>query len=283
VEIGQVCAIAGGCVPGDAPGFPVSISTAGSYVLTSNLSVPGTGTSAIRILANDVQVDLNGFSLLGPVTCTGSGDTISCTGGVAGIYGVFGDASGVTVRNGIIRGFNAGVILGHNCVVERVILSTNATAGILARQECRLIHNVLLRNGGNGIDTDRGAVIYGNVAVENGGAGIRMRSSASTLRANVAASNGGSGVVCVANCVVEQNSISFNTVHGLESAGDGTIANGNAVCSNGSLQMSLSNGSGYVNNVVVGSNLPAPIVSGIYMPDNVCNGLTGFFCYDPPK
>ena len=38
VEINQTCAVNTGCFAGDTPGFPVTITVAGSYRLTSNLS-----------------------------------------------------------------------------------------------------------------------------------------------------------------------------------------------------------------------------------------------------
>ena len=62
VEINQACALAG-CFAGDAAGFPVSITSSGSYVLTSDLA-PG-ATDAISIPADDVTVDLNGFTIAG--------------------------------------------------------------------------------------------------------------------------------------------------------------------------------------------------------------------------
>ena len=45
IEIHQSC-VATGCLPGDTAGFPVTL-TPGSYVLTSNLSVPTAATTAI--------------------------------------------------------------------------------------------------------------------------------------------------------------------------------------------------------------------------------------------
>jgi hypothetical protein len=39
LEINQTCAVETGCLAGDSPGFPVTISTAGSYRLTGSLNV----------------------------------------------------------------------------------------------------------------------------------------------------------------------------------------------------------------------------------------------------
>ena len=72
IEINQARAIAGGVTPGDTPGFPVTISAAGSYRLTGNLTVPALNTTAISITANYVTLDLGGFLVSGPNTCFGS-------------------------------------------------------------------------------------------------------------------------------------------------------------------------------------------------------------------
>ena len=47
-----------------AGGFPYVISQPGSYKLSGNLAVPN-GVSGISITANNVTLDLNGFSMTG--------------------------------------------------------------------------------------------------------------------------------------------------------------------------------------------------------------------------
>jgi len=73
VVITQAAALQGG-ISGvcDTPGFPITICKPGSYVLGSNLTVPA-NTDGIDIAVSDVTIDLNGFTLKGPVTCTGLG------------------------------------------------------------------------------------------------------------------------------------------------------------------------------------------------------------------
>src|SRR5436190_8539455 len=79
IEINQKAALAGGVTAGDAPGFPVTIDASGSYRLTGNLSVDHK-TTAIQVTAAaaDVEIDLNGFSILGPTTCTAP-PTVACS------------------------------------------------------------------------------------------------------------------------------------------------------------------------------------------------------------
>jgi hypothetical protein len=94
VLVDQAKAMAGNVTPGDAPGFPVTFTLPGSYRLASNLVVPAGVDAGIQINADDVTIDLNGFTLRG----TGHW--------VAPYYGV--DSTGrkrSKVRNGSIVGF----------------------------------------------------------------------------------------------------------------------------------------------------------------------------------
>src|SRR5262245_56442078 len=109
IEINQVAVFAGGITPGDTPGFPATLSQAGSYRLTGNLDVTkmqngnpqpnSENVTAILVAADDVQIDLNGFAIIGPVTCSGNPTTCTPSSGTgSGIedQGVH----RVTVRNG---------------------------------------------------------------------------------------------------------------------------------------------------------------------------------------
>ncbi|MBZ0112100.1 MAG: hypothetical protein K8J08_06560 [Thermoanaerobaculia bacterium] len=146
IEINQVRAEVGGVTPEDTPGFPVTLSQPGSYRLTGNLDVRNTAnpenTTAIQVTSNDVQIDLGGFAILGPVVCTPNGSqptTLSCspTGGTGiGVEGGgYGVPDGLTlntrVLNGTVRGMGAGgVFAAHR--VEKVIASSNGSVGIIA-------------------------------------------------------------------------------------------------------------------------------------------------------
>ena len=135
LEINQAC-VATGCFPGDSPGFPVLTSAGQSYVLTSGLVVADADTTAIQG-AVGATIDLNGFTVSGPVTCTRSSfydpTTITCTGsgGGNGVYLTDGSA----LRNGQIKGFgNYGVLasggLSSHSVVEDLRVEQNSAGGI---------------------------------------------------------------------------------------------------------------------------------------------------------
>ena len=122
-----------------AGGFPYTISTPGSYRLSGNLIVPDGNTTAIKITSSFVTVDLNGFSILGPVTCTGTSFAVtscSSTGSGSGVATVFTGSliSNVVVSNGNVKGMGSyGVNLDgcQGCNVEKVIAQQNGSIGIL--------------------------------------------------------------------------------------------------------------------------------------------------------
>ena len=60
-------ALAGDVTPGDAPGYPVTISQTGSYKLGSVIH-PSANTIGIAVIAPDVTIDLNGFRMHGSTT-----------------------------------------------------------------------------------------------------------------------------------------------------------------------------------------------------------------------
>jgi hypothetical protein len=98
--------------------LPYTISTAGTYVLKSNLQYPGSGpsrTPAITIagpFTGPVVLDLKGFTISGP------GSYIGYAYGI----GVSGNNPGVTIQNGILTGFDTAVNAGStsNLTVKNV-------------------------------------------------------------------------------------------------------------------------------------------------------------------
>lgn len=78
-----------------AGGFPYTISQPGSYKLSGNLITPS-GTDAIHVAVSNVTLDLNGYSITTPTQ-----PQVPATAGIRATT----DVSGVTVRNGVIRGF----------------------------------------------------------------------------------------------------------------------------------------------------------------------------------
>ena len=95
ILIDQAKAMAGNVTPGDAPGFPVSITRAGSYRLSSRLRSPS--GVAIEIVADNVSLNLNGFAIVGSNVFP-SGDAIIGDG-----------RKHVRIHNGSVVGFSFGI------------------------------------------------------------------------------------------------------------------------------------------------------------------------------
>ena len=222
-EINQVCATVTGCFAGDAAGFPVTITTAGSHRLTSNLEV-NAQTTAILVDAPDVGLDLGGFAILGPNDCTMTRDgvtglplSMACTASGAGVgIDATSEAVGLRVRNGAIRGMgshgiyrnggiggtvedlvvrdNGGTGVGlQNGIVRRVEAQENGGLGILA---VRVESCLVFENGyGVSIQGDRGAVLDGSTIDLNLGIGVTCGADGATVVGSTIARSGDAGVV----------------------------------------------------------------------------------------
>jgi hypothetical protein len=166
LQINTTC-VSFGCFAGDSSGFPVTITQAGSYQLTSNLTTASIDQNLIVVSADDVSIDLNGFAIRGPVTCTG--DTAVCSGQSSAVSNGQGiRAVGVerlTVHNGRIVGVGGtGIALdisSGTAALYDLTLAENGRAGITIQRG--LIHDVTSElNGGDGIST-----LFGNVLVRD--------------------------------------------------------------------------------------------------------------------
>lgn len=102
IEINQALVLEGGVTPGDDPGFPVTIDTPGSYALTGNLTV-ASDVSAVEIAADNVALDLAGFSVRG----SGGGTDVP---GVSVRFDPVGRAQ-AEVRNGFVEDFSGWAVL----------------------------------------------------------------------------------------------------------------------------------------------------------------------------
>jgi hypothetical protein len=246
VLINQSNALAGNVTPGDAPGFPVTITAPGSYRLSSNLTVPDANTTGIEVDADGVTIDLNGFSIIGPTVCSGTPVT-SCTPTGSGA-GILSFQSRISIYNGIIRGMGgSGVELASSARIERVqaignggngistngavqfvgafvsssVASGNGSSGILANEVIRSYAN---GNGRDGIGFL--GVARDNNALSNGGAGIRGPGS---MSGNSTARNSSGGIAVTCPSILINNSATLNTGGNIVQTGSGcSLANNTA-------------------------------------------------------
>lgn len=181
IEINAAC-VADGCFAGDSPGLPVEIGNSGSYVLTSNLTVPDAATTAISISTADVTLNLNGFTLSGPVSCTGTPATCS-TSGVGN--GVQANASRIHVYDGNVVGFGgAGIAVGAEGRLDNLRVASNGGIGIsVAAPGVTISDCKVVRNGGVGIDAynlQAMLELSHSLIRGNGGYGARVQSGVVT-------------------------------------------------------------------------------------------------------
>jgi hypothetical protein len=183
----------GGC---DTPGFPITICQPGSYKHSGNLTVASETIDGIRVTADNVTVDLNGFTVKGARVCTGTGVAITCTGGSFGLsYGVAAFFThNLTIRNGSVTGFGFGIyiedsLLGDdsaNGLVEEVHVYSNSANGMgvfdSVVRRCSMSHN-----GFHGIQA-YGSVVESNVMVGNYFSGLSL-GAGTTATNNVSRAN----------------------------------------------------------------------------------------------
>ncbi|MBC7832929.1 MAG: right-handed parallel beta-helix repeat-containing protein [Hyphomicrobium sp.] len=177
ISIDQNKALAGSVTPGDTPGFPVVLSVSGAYKLTGNLVVPAS-TDGVFVAAPNITIDLNGFSIVGPVVCSGSAAALACAGAKEGSgIGGYSGMHGATVRNGTVRGFGAqGVSLDRGATIERVTAISNAGYGFALYDNGSISNSMASDNGADGMLLQSGGTIVNSRAHNNKGTGFTSNS-----------------------------------------------------------------------------------------------------------
>jgi hypothetical protein len=152
-------------ISGDA-NYMFIITNAGSYYLTTNI-VATSAKSGIRILADNVIIDLNGFGLDG--------------GGVGNVgiinFGIAPQHQNITIRNGTIRNWSSrGIDMGSfaiNVLIENILVRGCGGSGIVGAENsvvrgCLAYSNGVTSLAGAGISAGTGSVIVDCVANANG-------------------------------------------------------------------------------------------------------------------
>ena len=176
--------------PGDSTNLFI-ISNSGSYYLTGNVT-GASGKNGIVINADNVTVNLNGFTLSGG------------NGSLKGVV-VAGARQNITISTGIVSGWGG----------------TGADASTASNSQ--LFGLLLSGNGGDGLVAGSASVVRNIVASNNGGSGIHVIGANCRVEDNNSASNGGSGIRIDApgNLIIKNNATSNATA-------DYTIAAGSS-------------------------------------------------------
>jgi hypothetical protein len=238
ILITQDKANAGNVTPGDAAGFPVTLSQPGAYRFDTNITVP-TGKHGLVVTAHDVTIDFAGFRLW--------------SGGGA-LHGIVGTFNSITIKNGTIANFAGRGIhgTGHFWSIENMRIAVNGWDGIYS--------------GG------RSWSIANSQIVENGKTGIYSASTAAVnflIRNNVINGNGSYGLF------TNSGHIEGNVIIGNHAAGvvlnSGTIL-GNTILNNTSFGIDAGVSVGYGNNTLSNNNgASAEVWGGFQLHPNTCN------------
>ena len=293
--------------PGDSTNQFI-ISQPGSYYLTGNITGMS-GRSGINITANNVQIDLNGFSLVG----------------VAGsLFGIAVPApiSNLTVRNGVVRdwgseglsAYNAvnsrfkeiraygnsvwGMVIGVGSGIDSCQAFSNGAGstvggGIFARFSSAISNCVAEGNTTHGIYTEDGCTISGCTAGDTAlggtanGQGIICGLGCSITGCS-ARSNAGDGITISNEGMVNFCAVS-NNLNGIAAGNNCSISNCTA---SGNRRAGVATGSGCMitscaasgNAKLFGSNFDAGIRAGAGSVISLCatsgNQLGGIYAAD---
>ena len=238
-------------IPGsDSLSGPFTINESGSYYLTGNRRAY---TTAIVVEADNVTIDLSGYSLIGTDTAH-----------TYGIY-MFGRKN-VEICNGTIRNFEVGIqdisMEGRGCRIISVRLNSNTISGIRLWSAGNLINSCTVTDNGKsatenvyGIYAGSDSEVTGNIVCRNGESASGQEADVfgiaaswnCTINGNTVTDNGRyaqctvEAVSTSSRCTITNNMITGNGhdchgdyVYGIRAWYDCTIT-GNKVCNNGYL------------------------------------------------
>jgi hypothetical protein len=206
----------------NAPVFPIVIDQPGSYKLAANLVVAANNVRAINVTAPNVTIDLNGFSIVGPNTC--SFTTKTCTQPFNAVAaGIQSTGANTTVMNGVVAGFAyVGVHLNaRGGALRNLVLEHNAGAGAYlldGRAE-----SVTAQFNGHGLLSVSGLVVNSH-STRNFGFGFQIGST--MLIGSSAIGNGGFGVMGTSSAGVRESIFSGNGSQAIANA----ASMGNNLC-----------------------------------------------------
>jgi hypothetical protein len=211
-----------------------------SFILVENIS--SQGQDCLIVNSSNLTIDLNGFSIIG----NGAGK------------GIVSDASisGVTVRNGTVKGFAIGVALsGSGNIIEDVHVENNTDTGMLLGAG-NLVHH---------------AVVQGNFK-----AGARL-STGSTIKDSIVRANGNSpesfGISAAPGCTVKGNSVSTTIGTGIFASSGSTVLENTVLDTNPGVGMSIICPSNVQFNTATGNTIANLVLVG--------DGCSDFFNVAP--
>ena len=240
------------------------IDKPGHYYLAGHRKAASTG---IVVDANDVTIDLMGYSLIGPGSGSNHGILLAGQSNVEikngevknfGLYGIYepskssGEAHRIVNVKSISNGYDGICLYGKNHTVKNCKVTGNGGYGIRVGDGCLIAGNTSCDNRSSGIYTDSGCTITGNTAFRNKSTGIYTGSKC-TLETNLATNNKGYGIYSGSGCTLTRNRAHKNQISGIYTSRECSLTS-NMACNNQSYGIFLASGSSAKHNVAYENN-----------------------------
>jgi hypothetical protein len=215
----------------DPGGFPIVIDQPGSYYLAGNITGEE-GDNGIEISTDNVDLDLNGFALIGADTGTDDGVHVNC-----GTEMTPANCYNISIKNGTIRDWGEYGVDGQyasNSQFQNLRLYSNSDSGLLAANgssviDCVaeahlsgfgiyaldgvLVSNSVAKGNAFGISVNYGSTASDCIAYDNNTLGISTRGS--TARNCQSSFNDYYGIRDLGASLILDNSVQSNGVNGI--------------------------------------------------------------------
>ena len=222
--------------------IPTTIDWSCTAKLAGTLTCAQTAVDGIRVTADDVTIDLDGHSLVGPghyfyqgvdagygivsecrnlrvcngmVTHWGNGKLHSFGGGLDVAYAGIQAGPGAILENVQAASNTVGVFVGNGGRVTGCTVTENSNGGITARDGSTVIGCAVFANGGNGIATGDGSTVCDCSVGGGAGAGIYAYNRATIMRCT-ASGNAQGGIWVWYGSTVSDCTVGNNTVYGIK-------------------------------------------------------------------
>jgi len=246
--------------------LPYTITESGSYYLTTTIDA---GSDAgISISANNVSIDLNGYTLLGDGSTSNS--AILTTSGF----------SNINIYNGFIDNWGShGINLqnSNKINITHITVTQSSSAGLLIGTNAKISHCIASENGADGISCSTNALITNCITSENNADGIDVGNQSIVTICN-SFQNGDNGIETSSNCTVSNSASNYNDGDGAN-AGLGSNILDSKFSNNQGSGFSIGVASSAKNNVVKSNSVYGITISGdTFLLNNIAdnNGDSGY-------
>ena len=288
-EIEPRTAIGPETTPGDTEST-FKITQSGSYYLAGNVTGES-GKSGIVVDADNVSIDLNGFTLKGvPGSLDGirpSGSThynLTVINGIVSNWGGSGITTyapgfpfGISILYSRIEGIIAsdnggtGIQAAYGSLVRSCIARDNGAVGIAMSNNSGIIEqSAAISNGGDGFSVADGATMVNCNSLYNGGVGITCYNSGHTIIGCTVLNNTGGGINAASATIIKDCVFRSNTNYAIQITFNCFITGNEIVGNQGSgiLGASLA---GQGRSRIEGNNICANTAAGIDLSNNPGN------------